>query len=48
MRRAWPLPAPVILDGIDFARVDALTQALNFYRGALSALQRWEAMSRVN
>lgn len=27
-------------------RVDALTQALNFYRGALSALQRWEAMAR--
>lgn len=27
-------------------RVDALTQALNFYRGALSAIQRWEAMSK--
>lgn len=27
-------------------RVDALTQALNFYRGALSSLQRWEAMAK--
>jgi hypothetical protein len=27
-------------------RVDALTQALNFYRGALSAMQRWEALSK--
>jgi predicted phage terminase large subunit-like protein len=28
-------------------RVDALTQAINFYRGALSALARWEAMAAM-